>query len=243
VTVHVESQQCWVVGGEYAEFHYAIDVASPIAYTRPASVGCGPCNDSLVSFEIGETPIVYNQHDSGCCPPVEAEERTLEAGPITGTIPWQGVQWRGPSDTSEPYGPPFPVGEYALRVTLEVPGQGAITAELPIRVVARVGAGAQEGIACLGDDHYVYPSGDTTLPDPTSCNTCTCDNGMVTACTEIACARPCPDGSELSTDCAHLSSTGMGCEIARTACLPTCATDADCAEGSCQAGACEILCD
>jgi hypothetical protein len=194
-----------------------------------------------VSFEIGAGPVIYNESDVGCCPPLEEEPKTLEPEPITSTIAWPGVQWRGPSDTNEPYGPAFPWGEYTVRVKIDVPGKGAVLAELPITVVA--GDATQEGRACLGPE-YAYPSGDDTFPDPTSCNTCLCEDGSVTACTDIACDRPCPDGTEVGSDCGYCGPTSMICDIPRIACLPSCETGDDCAGGAtCQDDVCKILCD
>jgi hypothetical protein len=38
----------------------------------------------------------------------------------------------------------------------------------------------------------VYPHGARNIPDPTSCNTCSCDNGQL-ICTEIGCPIDCPE--------------------------------------------------
>ena len=242
VTVRVEGDSCTVVAGEDSVFRYRIGLEQPIDYIQPASMGCGPCGDSLISYEIGRGVVFYALLDVGCCPPVDEEDKTLAAESITGMIEWPGVQWRGPSDTSEPLGPLFPHGEYGVRVTINVPGKGAVIAELPISVVAS--DPLKEGRPCLAA-RYGYPSGDTTFPDPTSCNTCSCDDGEVTACTDIACPTPCPDGFIASTDCGECSQLSMGCSIPRTACLPECMAGNTCGDGSgsCVDGACKVLCD
>lgn len=89
------------------------------------------------------------------------------------------------------------------------------------------------GIGCKVDG-IVYPSGAGKIPDPTSCNQCSCDNGKL-ACTEIACDKPCPAGTQLATSCAACGPTDA-CLVVEYACRPTC-TDT-CAGGSCINGAC-----
>jgi hypothetical protein len=48
----------------------------------------------------------------------------------------------------------------------------------------------------------IYADGETGIPDPVSCNTCSCYDGQL-ACTEIGgCEKDCPDGKVFGTDCA-----------------------------------------
>ncbi len=52
----------------------------------------------------------------------------------------------------------------------------------------------------------VYENG-SSVPDPDSCNQCSCVDGVITACTEIACPliviEPCPAGRDSSEDYVH----------------------------------------
>jgi hypothetical protein len=76
----------------------------------------------------------------------------------------------------------------------------------------------------------LYPSGSSDIGDPVSCNTCSCDDGMLTLCTEIGCPEECPAGTSYGVDCARCGPVD-NCEIVRTDCLQACETPEDCAEG------------
>jgi hypothetical protein len=60
------------------------------------------------------------------------------------------------------------------------------------------------GCACDEDDPssegVVYPSGSRNVGDPLSCNTCICEAGALTACTEIAGPEPCPAGTAMAAE-------------------------------------------
>jgi pacifastin inhibitor LCMII len=84
----------------------------------------------------------------------------------------------------------------------------------------------------------VYPSGATGIPDPVSCNKCSCENGQL-SCTEINCPSACPMGTIYAVECAQCGPTD-DCEVAEYGCLPTC-TDA-CMSGMCVNGVCRQLC-
>jgi hypothetical protein len=84
----------------------------------------------------------------------------------------------------------------------------------------------------------VYPSGATGLPDPVSCNTCSCVDGQL-ACTKIACPTACPTGTAFSTQCAQCGPTDA-CEVVEHACLPTCVDT--CTSGVCLDGVCKTVC-
>jgi hypothetical protein len=61
----------------------------------------------------------YCDCDHGLCDPTGCENPPaiqLAAGRTTQTFEWPGVNWYGPSDTGNPYGLPFPRGEYTVRV-------------------------------------------------------------------------------------------------------------------------------
>lgn len=87
-------------------------------------------------------------------------------------------------------------------------------------------------------DGTFYASG-TRAPDPISCNDCTCSDGRLVECTEIACRRPCPDGTAYGETC---SATGPAdeCREMTLGCLPSCTRDAQCAvDRECREGLCK----
>lgn len=98
------------------------------------------------------------------------------------------------------------------------------------------------GPACEVND-VVYPDGFTPVPDPVSCNTCTCSAGTLDSCTEALCLEPCPEGSVPGRECASCAPNDA-CDVVRTGCLPACDAPDDCAEvgGFCDEGACRMLC-
>jgi hypothetical protein len=81
-----------------------------------------------------------------------------------------------------------------------------------------------------------YADGSPSIPDPVSCNTCTCADGKL-SCTDLACPRPCSAGTKLATSCAQCGFAGS-CDVVEHACRPTC-VDA-CAEGLCVEGVCVV---
>jgi len=98
------------------------------------------------------------------------------------------------------------------------------------------------GAACEVDG-VVYPNGWTMVPDPISCNTCTCTDGQLGSCTEAACPDLCPEGTLLETECTACAPNDA-CEVVHTGCLPTCDGQPDCAEsgGFCSVGVCRMVC-
>jgi hypothetical protein len=102
---------------------------------------------------------------------------------------------------------------------------------------------SSEGIGCKTEGRF-YPHGFKNVPDPESCNTCQCDNGQLTNCTEANCPEPCPTGLVLGQACAQCG-LGGGCTSMETTCLSTCVGDADgeCDEGypNCFEGLCRNL--
>jgi hypothetical protein len=87
-----------------------------------------------------------------------------------------------------------------------------------------------------------YPHGASNVDDPTSCNTCSCEDGELTVCTDAECpTEPCATGTQLATSCA-VCGPGDGCEVRRTDCHPACEDHTDCDEGTCVEGACVVLC-
>jgi von Willebrand factor type C domain len=99
----------------------------------------------------------------------------------------------------------------------------------------------EEGGAACKVGGVIYRDGATGIPDPTSCNKCSCQDGKL-GCTEIHCPTPCPTGSAPSTQCALCGPTDA-CLIVEHACLPTCSPDTDeCMQGACVDGVCRNVC-
>jgi len=71
-----------------------------------------------------------------------------------------------------------------------------------------------------------YASG-TRVPDPVSCNRCTCSDGRLVDCTEMACPRPCAQGTRYGHSCRRPGSDD-GCLEVEVGCLPACSVHADC---------------
>jgi len=93
--------------------------------------------------------------------------------------------------------------------------------------------------ACKVGD-VVYPNGFTGVPDLDGCNTCTCSDGQLSACTKVGCPNTCPTDTARGTQCAQCGPTDA-CVTVETACLPTC-TDTCSNGGVCSNGLCRYLC-
>jgi hypothetical protein len=93
--------------------------------------------------------------------------------------------------------------------------------------------GAPPSGASCKVDGQVYPDGADQIPDPTSCNTCICNDGQLN-CTEINCPSPCEAGTALGTSCISCGPTDA-CLIVETGCLSTCDSTVD-ADGQCDEG-------
>src|SRR5688572_25668198 len=78
----------------------------------------------------------------------------------------------------------------------------------------------------------VYAHGATQVPDLTSCNTGTCEDGALTMVTEIHCPRPCPDGTVAAVRCAECGPVTAECPVVLHECVPSCANGESCNEGA-----------
>ncbi|HEY2513968.1 MAG TPA: hypothetical protein VGI39_24040, partial [Polyangiaceae bacterium] len=104
---------------------YEIDVAHDIdgATFRPLDEGrCNKPKDGsgLAPMEtVAGNGQSYSLFDVGGCVFADGggfEDTTIKAGTYARTMHWDGKNWKGPSDTSNPEGAPFPAGTYALNV-------------------------------------------------------------------------------------------------------------------------------
>ncbi|HTQ07030.1 MAG TPA: hypothetical protein VMI54_24400 [Polyangiaceae bacterium] len=75
----------------------------------------------------------------------------------------------------------------------------------------------------------VYASGESNIADPTSCNTCTCENGTLDCTTESDCDKPCPDGQvrgQACSDCDRMAGVAGQppgiCQTTETRCFWPC---------------------
>ncbi len=72
--------------------------------------------------------------DVGRCAPHE-EALDLRAGVYEAVFEWDGRNWHGPSDTSNPKGDPFPPGKYELRLRAAGTYRASEGSELPYEVL------------------------------------------------------------------------------------------------------------
>ena len=102
-----------------------------------------PNASGLATFEIvrgGDQK--YCLCDTGLPSTPDRTERELKAGTFPLAFAWDGVNWNGPSDTSNPKGKPFPPGVYTLEVHAagEAPAPGGsspfqVKATINVRIV------------------------------------------------------------------------------------------------------------
>jgi hypothetical protein len=88
-----------------------------------------------------------------------------------------------------------------------------------------------------------YPHGSGRVPDPASCNTCSCEDGVVGGCTEIGCSEECPAGQDYAFECAKCGPVDE-CLSVRSGCFDVCEDQDDCEEsgGQCLGGFCRNFC-
>jgi hypothetical protein len=132
--------------GAGVEFKYDVIVDEDIPDVQPTPGDAGSCDEADPSglFTLGRVTggdEAYCVCDEGLCPCCDFPTITLEAGVYPGTFAWNGVNWGGPSDTDNPFGPPFPPGGYTVSITAEgvwSPGFAttfAVEGVLPITLV------------------------------------------------------------------------------------------------------------
>ncbi len=105
--------------GIEVSYHLTVEEDLPGVISPPMDAGlCGsPDVGGLHVMEyLGGNDQAYCVCDIGLCQPQEWHEGTLSAGVHLAVFSWDGRNWYGPSDTMNPKGDPFPVGEYTLNV-------------------------------------------------------------------------------------------------------------------------------
>jgi hypothetical protein len=144
VTATLSASTCTYRVGQAGTFEYSVTVDEHAApFTLPASGPSGGPDPTdgklatLVDWRIvsvsGEAEGYCGDCDLGLGPGWAAATLTLEHGTKSATLSWPGRTWFGPSDTNNPLGPAFTVGDY--EVTLVVRGTNVVLAKLPIQVV------------------------------------------------------------------------------------------------------------
>jgi len=86
----------------------------------------------------------------------------------------------------------------------------------------------------------IYSSGSTYVPDPHSCNICSCEDGQLT-CTEINCPSACPPNGGPGTQCVECGPTDA-CLVVEHTCLPVCSDHDSCEGKACLSGMCRSVC-
>ncbi len=126
---------------------YQVVVDADVPGVRPVPEDAGGCGEpgasGLILFEeIAGGTQQYCLCDVGICPGTPQPVATLKKGTYPASLAWDGRNWGGPSDTANPKGPPFAVGDYEFKVRAkgflttangEVPF--AIETAMPVHVV------------------------------------------------------------------------------------------------------------
>ena len=126
VTIAFPEQQTEFTQAEASagiDFVWELVVPEPIAEVYPrnpdwncCAAGAGPL---LARETISGNAQYYCNCDRGLCDPSgcgESPPIALQPGRASEVFAWPGVNWFGPSDTDEPYGPSFPRGAYRVQV-------------------------------------------------------------------------------------------------------------------------------
>lgn len=108
---------------EGVRFEYRIvvrrDLDGVIPQAQDMGMAAGPGPSGLCPFEkISGDRQSHSVADIGLGPPPNNSPRKIEKGTHLLSFEWDGKNWAGPSDTSNPKGPPFPPGIYQLTVRL-----------------------------------------------------------------------------------------------------------------------------
>ena len=126
---------------------YRVVVDQDVTGVTPRSQDAGQCAmpgpSGLITFEkISGNQQQYCICDSGLCAPTGMLPVTLKKGTYPVAFTWDKHNWYGPSDTNNPEGLTFPVGDYTLEVSAiglhTVPDGDVgfiVSASMPIHIV------------------------------------------------------------------------------------------------------------
>ena len=120
------------------ELKYAVVVLADVPGVETESINTcdepGP-SGLFVGERIEGDGQAYCLCDQGKCPDPKLPPFMLVAGTYPDSLPWDGVNWFGPSDFNNPKGPPFPPGTYAVKIRAIGQREGQpfeVLGELPI---------------------------------------------------------------------------------------------------------------
>jgi hypothetical protein len=129
------------------EFPYRVVVDDDVPSVSPRPQDATQCDlpgaSGLITFEkVDGNGQSYCVCEKGKCLPPNNPAVTLKKGSYPFTFTWDKRNWYGPSDTNNPEGPPFPVGDYTVTIsaigTQATPSGDAgfvIMATLPIHLL------------------------------------------------------------------------------------------------------------
>jgi hypothetical protein len=101
-------------------YQVAVDQDTGGVIPRAQDAGqCGqPGPSGLITFEqVDGDGQKYCLCNTGKCAPPSGSQVTLKQGSYPAKFTWSKNNWLGPSDTGNPEGAPFPVGDYTLTVS------------------------------------------------------------------------------------------------------------------------------
>jgi hypothetical protein len=220
----------------------------PDGASFPSSDGCNSC-----SCDAGLTACTARACEPSCSEIINQYTAAVEASKSC-----------DPSSATNPCTKPFVEGLACGCGTLANPDHAQELEQAALLQAEYSAKSCQQGILCgpcrapltahcssqgrCEDDYdepsckvngVVYPSGASDIQDPFSCNKCSCAAGEL-GCTEIGCAKPCPEGTQPGKTCAECGPTDA-CLVVEHACLKTCS--GICADGlTCFDGVCRSVC-
>ncbi len=126
-------------------FQYEIVVEKGLEGVISRPLDAGRCDQLHVSGlrileSIAGDDQLYCLCDTGHCLPME-DSVTLRTGRYKGSFEWTGRNWRGPSDTGNRVGDPFPPGRYTLEIRaagLHRSREDCATCQVPYEVSAKI---------------------------------------------------------------------------------------------------------
>lgn len=150
VHIEIDNSQCTFSFADPMDkiaINYQVVVDADVSGVHPRPQDAGHCDppgpSGLITFEkVDGNQQQYCLCDVGPCPGPGTDPVTIKKGSYPGTFTWDRHNWFGPSDTLNPEGPLFPVGDYTLTVsaigTVDQGGSQAgfvINATMPIHLI------------------------------------------------------------------------------------------------------------